>query len=214
MMKKLLVITAALLLLNTVAFADGKTAADNYFENKKSYVDLENYEWAEPAIYHLAEYGLIQDDNGRVNPQRNITRAEFTRLIIGAFGLYDHEAQCDFEDVSKESEYYPYIASAYKLGIINGLSKEIFGINEYLLRQDLATIIYRTSNICEINFEEKPEPDFTDSDDIDGYAREAVSALLGAKALSGDYSYRFLPKNNANFAEACKILYYIMLKST
>ena len=87
-------------------------------------------------------------------------------------------------------------------------------MDEYLLRQDMATIIYRTTEKYGTKLTDKPVLDFVDASDIDGYASEAVSALVGAKAVSGDENYCFLPKTNANFAEACKILYYIMLKNT
>lgn len=215
MMKKLsLILVIALMLSTATRSYAANTAVDNYYYNQKEYVDLTGYEWAEPAIYYLAGYGLIVDDMGKVYPQNNINRAEFTKLIIGAFGLYDYDAECSFTDVDKSSEYYPYIASAYELGIINGVSTDRFGMDEYLLRQDMATIIYRTTQKYGTPLTEKSELDFADTAEIDEYAREAVSALVGAKAVSGTPDYRFLPKNNANFAEACKILYYIMLKNT
>lgn len=215
MIKKISFILAFILMFNAVVFADGaENAVNNYFDNTKEYTDLAGFEWAEEAIYYLADYGVISDDNGRVYPQNYISRAEFTKLIIGAFGLYDFDAECNFADVDENSEYYAYIASAYELGIINGTKQGWFGMDEYLLRQDMATIIYRTVKKCGIELTELPELDFVDSADIDGYAKEAVSALVGAKAVSGDENYCFLPKINANFAEACKIVYYIMLKNT
>ena len=215
MIKKIALILALSLMVCIGAYGDGaNTATDSYFENKNTFVDLEGYSWAEPAIYYLAEYGLIESENGRVHPQKYINRAEFTRLIIGAFGLYDYDAQCDFSDVSTNSEYYPYIATAYELGIINGVGNGKFGMDEYLMREDMATIIYRTVQKYGVPLTEYPELDFVDKDDIFDYARQAVSALVGAKAVSGNQDYMFLPKNKANFAEACKIIYYIMIKNT
>ena len=215
MMKKILILTF-LLAFFTVSVCAQETgdAVENYYGNKIYYKDLQNFKWAEPAIYHLAEYGLISDENGYVYPQKSISRAEFTKLVVGAFGLYDFDAQCNFKDVDKNSEYYTYIASAYELGIIKGVQTDLFGMEENLLRQDMATIIYRTAILCGVELAEKPVLDFADADMIDAYAREAVAALTGAKAVSGNLDYQFLPKNKANFAEACKILYYIMLKNT
>ena len=215
MIKKLALILVLSLAICTFAYADGTdTAVDNYFENKNTFVDLEGYSWAEPAIYYLAEYGLVKPDNGRVYPQNYITRAEFTKLIIGAFGLYDYNAQCDFSDVPKSSEYYPYIATAYELGVINGVGYGKFGMDEYLMREDMATIIYRTVQKYATPLTEYPPIDFVDKDDIFEYAKQPISALVGVKAISGNLDYQFLPKKEANFAEACKILYYIMIKNT
>ena len=214
-MRKVSILLIAVLMITAVSFADGAdSAVDNYFNSKVIYTDLAGYEWAQEAIYHLANYGLIEDDMGKVYPQKYINRAEFTKLIIGAFGLYDHNADCNFSDVDKSSEYYPYIASAYELGIINGINDYEFGMEGYLLRQDMATIIYRTVEKYGNKFTERSELHFVDTCDIDDYAIEAVSALVGAQAVSGNLNYEFLPKNNANFAEACKILYYIILKNT
>ena len=215
MIKKFALILALSLMVCTFAYAEGAdTAVDNYFENKNTFVDLEGYSWAEPAIYYLAEFGLVEDDMGRVYPQKHITRAEFTKLIIGAFGLYDYDARCSFSDVPKTSEYYPYIATAYELGVINGVGNGRFGMDEYLMREDMATIIYRTVQKYGTPLTEYPPLDFVDKDDIFDYAKQPVSALVGAKAVSGNRDYMFLPKNKANFAEACKILYYIMIKNT
>lgn len=215
MIKKFVSLLTVLLTAGTMVFANGADfAVNNYFENEKVYTDLSGYEWAEDAIYYISNYGLIEDCKGKVNPQKYITRGEFTKLIVGAFGLYDYDAQCNFADVDKSSEYYTYIASAYSLGIINGLNPQKFGINDCLLRQDMATIIYRTVQNYGNPLTKKAELHFADTGDIDGYAIEAVSALVAANAVSGNLDYQFLPKNNANFAEACKILYYIMLKNT
>jgi len=215
MIKKFALILTLLLTVCNFAYADGTdTAVDKYFENKNKFVDLEGYSWAEPAIYYLAEYGLVESENGRVYPQKYINRAEFTKLIIGAFGLYNYDAKCDFSDVPKTSEYYPYIATAYELGIINGVGDGKFGMGEYLMREDMATIIYRTVQKYGVPLTEYPELNFVDKDDIFDYAKQPVSALVGAKAVSGNNDYMFLPKNKANFAEACKIIYYIMIKNT
>ena len=214
MIKKILIFLL-LTICSTTAFADGpQGAVENYYNNKTEYVDLTGFEWASPSIYHLSEYGLIDDDNGRVYPQKYVTRAEFTKLLVGAFGLYDFDAQCSFGDLDKTSEYYPYIASAYKLGIVKGVRTDWFGMEENLLRQDMVTMIYRTALLCKIDMSKKADVDFADASSIDGYAREAVSALAGAGAVSGNLSYQFLPKKEANFAEACKILYYVILKNT
>ena len=217
-MRNLIALILAFACLVPIAFADGsQNAVDNYFGNldeKPVYTDLSQVEWAREAINYLADYGVIHDDNGAVNPKRYVTRQEFTELIVGAFGVYDSTAECRFTDVSKSSFYYPYIASAYRLGIINGISEIEFGTQQLLSRQDMATIIFRMGEKCGVIFDEKAELGFGDADQIDVYAKDAVSALVGAGAVSGDENYNFLPKNPSTFAEACKIVYYLMLKNT
>ena len=190
------------------------SAVDSGYEIDKNYTDLKDVPWAEEAILYLADFGVIHSDNGKVNPQRYINRSEFVELIVGAFGLYDYSADCDFEDVDKDSFYYPYIASAQKCGIITGISEKRFGAKEYLTRQDMAVIIYRTAIFCGIDLSQKAVLHFSDNDLIDEYAYDAISSLVAVKAVSGTENNQFLPKKLSTFAESCKIVYYVLLKNT
>lgn len=214
-MRKFLCFVLTFFVLSTVVCADRiDSAIENGYETDKNYTDLDSVPWAKDAIIYLADFGVIHQNNGKVEPQRYINRSEFVELIVGSFGLYDYSADCDFEDVDKTSFYYPYIASAYKCGIINGTSEKRFGAREYLSRQDMATIIYRTAVFCGIDLSEKSELSFSDNDQISSYAYDAISSLVSAKAVSGTENNKFLPKKLSTFAESCKIVYYVLLKNT
>ena len=64
-------------------------------------------------------------------------------MIIKAFDLLEDSASASFDDVKDTEWYYPYVASAYKKGIINGVSDTNFGVALTLTREDMAVIIYR-----------------------------------------------------------------------
>ena len=50
------------------------------------FTDLENVEWAKDAIVYLAELDIVHGDgNFRFNPENNVTREEFTNLVVQAF---------------------------------------------------------------------------------------------------------------------------------
>ena len=214
-MKRIIAIILSFIMMGTsVSASGGLGALEDYYMGDTGFVDLYDVPWAEDAIKHLAKYGVIHSQNGQVNPKRHITRAEFAELIVGSFGLYSFDAKCDFEDVVENSFYYPYVASLYELGIVKGVSEKEFGADDSLSRQDMATIIYRVSEKCDIDLSEKANLIFEDTDKIDDYAKDAVAALVSAGAVSGDEKNHFLPQNYSAFAEACKIIYYIILKNT
>ncbi|MBR0277625.1 MAG: S-layer homology domain-containing protein, partial [Clostridia bacterium] len=162
----------------------------------------------------IAKFGLIKDDSGKVYPKRAITRGEFVKMLVSVFGVCDTDAQCDFADVKKESDIYKYVATLYQDGVVKGISDTAFGVDDNITRQDMVTIIYRFALKHGIDLNYQSNLDFNDSDDIADYAKESVSALVGAGAVNGDDNHCFLPKKISTFAETCKIIYYLMLKNT
>ena len=53
---------------------------------------------------------------------------------------------------------------------------------------------------------------FADTENISGYAREAVSALYGMGVVNGVSETAFEPKANATRAQAAKIIYAVLDK--
>lgn len=201
------------LIISLNVCADGVTdAIDGYFErdNKVIYKDIDDARWAEEPIYYLAEYGVVKNDDGMLYPNDFIERKDFVELVIGAFGMYNTGAESNFSDVGKTSYYYLYVSSAYELGIINGVTKTRFGMNEKLTRQDMATIIYRLLIMDGVQFDNKYPLTFADSLSIDDYAFDAVYSLKNAGLISGNGDNRFLPHKYTTKAEAYKLVYNVL----
>lgn len=74
----------------------------------------------------LYDYGIFRgDENGDLNLDKNITRAEFCKVILTALGYSDGELNKitdaeDFPDVDSEYWAYLYIKSARRLSFIDG----------------------------------------------------------------------------------------------
>lgn len=84
---------------------------------------------AEPDSEQLSvlyDYGIFRgDENGDLNLDKNITRAEFCKVILAAMGYLDGELDKitdaeDFSDVDSEHWAYLYIKSARRLSLIDG----------------------------------------------------------------------------------------------
>ncbi len=84
---------------------------------------------AEPDSEQLSvlyDYGIFRgDENGDLNLDKNITRAEFCKVILTAVGYSDGELNKitdaeDFSDVDSEYWAYLYIKSARRLSLIDG----------------------------------------------------------------------------------------------
>lgn len=170
--------------------------------------DLAGYEWAQEAIETLAEQHFISGvGDNTFEPARQITREEFVKILTSAFALVDSSATCSFEDVSSDAWYYTYVASAVESGIVSGKSPTVFGTGAYITREEIAALLVRVADRQSILLSEGEEKEFTDSDEIAGYAQDAVSRLASAGIINGRDDGRFAPQETATRAEAARLIY-------
>lgn len=175
---------------------------------KFGFNDLSGYEWAEDAILSLAADGII---NGKGNsafaPADNVTRAEFAKIIIGAFDLVTDNASASFTDVAASHWGYRYIASAASKGIVNGVSAQMFNPDGKITRQDMATICYRVLESKGIAADSANAKEFMDAGEISDYAKTAVDVLSSLGIINGKGDGIFAPDDFATRAEAAKIIH-------
>lgn len=170
--------------------------------------DLESVEWAREGINYLAQKGIINGKgNGLFTPNDNITREEFVKILVVAFGLYDETAQSDFNDVEEDAWYYKYIASGIKAGLINGISENLFGVGNNITRQDVAVLVWRFINYSGENLPNGEVLGFVDKVNISEYARNSVASLKDAGIVSGMSDGTYMPNAFCTRAQAAKIIH-------
>lgn len=171
---------------------------------KTLFNDITNYDWAKDAIEGLYYAGVINGmDEGVFNPSGSVTREQFCKMVVQLFGVLNYDAKTTFNDVKPDAWYTPYIASAINAGYIQGQSNEYFGVGESIMRQDMATILYRA--LGESN--SSAVLSFTDTDSIAPYAKDAISQLVGLKIINGYEDGTFKPRGTATRAEAAKMIW-------
>jgi len=181
---------------------------------KTGLTDLKETPWAKDSIEKLYKFGLVNGyEDNTFKPNNNITRAEFTTLVIKCFVIGTEEGKCDYVDVAKDDWAYPYIAAASSIGVINGKDSDFFAPESKISREEMVTIIYRTMKYLQV------EPDksrgnllFRDENDISNFAKEPVEYLYSVGLINGKSEDEFAPKGFATRAEACKILSDIISK--
>lgn len=175
---------------------------------KPAFRDVDASHWAYEYVTTLAEAGVLSGvSEDSFNPDGNVTREEFAKLIVGALGLELSYGASPFLDVDANAWYAPYVAAAAQAGIILGSDDGTFGVGRYITRQEMAVMVYRSG----IQLADKVDPvEFIDSGEIADWAREAISAMQRAGILSGDSYGAFLPNDNATRAQAAKVVYEVM----
>lgn len=176
--------------------------------------DVASSHWASGYIQFVKDNKIMQgDENGLFKPDDSITREEWVKTILTAFVIDTKDAKCDFSDVDEERWSYPYIAKAFEMMIINGVSDTEFAPAESISRQDAAVIFYRGAKAArEDGFSEIEMSSFTDAEDIADYAIEPINLLYKLKVLNGYEDGSFRPNAPITRAEAAKMIYTALEK--
>lgn len=171
--------------------------------------DLASDHWSAQAVSALKSKGVISgNENGDFEPDRTVTREEFTKMAVQIMGLELIPGESSFDDVSADDWFAPYVNAAVEYGIINGISDTVFGTGSEISRQDMAVIIDRAIKAKGVTLSEKKEyTAFNDDEQIADYAIEAVCTLFKAGVINGKDNGGFDPAGSATRAEAAKIIY-------
>ncbi|MEG2669430.1 MAG: S-layer homology domain-containing protein [Oscillospiraceae bacterium] len=170
----------------------------------KLFDDLDGHKWAIEAVEGLYYAGIVNGmEEGKFNPGGNVTREQFAKMVDQLFKVPIGTADSNFKDVDTAMWYAPFITAAVNAGYIQGQSDDFFGVGESIMRQDMATILYRALG----DKGKKVSLTFTDSEKIATYARDGVAELVGLKVISGYEDGTFLPRGTATRAEAAKMIW-------
>lgn len=174
--------------------------------------DIADISWAKDAIVHLAQLGIV---NGKTEtkfyPHDTITREELAKILVLTFAKDITGDSVTFQDADPAMWYYPYIARAVAAGIVNGYSKEQFGVGMPVTRQEMCTMIYRAAKNNGITLE-NGQMGFEDEGEIADYAKEAVSALAASGIVVGNDLNNFAPSDVATRAQVAKVVYRLMMQ--
>lgn len=178
--------------------------------NDQIFSDIGHVAWAEESILALYSLGIINGkEAGKFYPNDAVTRAEFVKMLVEAFGDSAQETDISFKDVAADAWYYPYIAKSVQMNLVNGYDNENFGANDKITRQDMATVLYRLITSRGVK-EKASNTAFQDVGAIAEYAEEAIRTLSAYGVFSGDENGNFRPQDQAGRAETAKVIYAVI----
>ncbi len=175
------------------------------FADTNSFSDLSQAPWARNAVDTLLGADLIAGMSpGVFDPNGNLTRAQFTTLLVKADGLAPvASGATPFTDVAATAWYAPYVAAAYHAGLVAGVSPTSFDPNGDLTREQLAVMLAKLlgSGVPSGNLGR-----FTDASSIAPWARSGVAVAGGAGLMSGYPGGAFRPTGISSRAQAAAVL--------
>ena len=173
-----------------------------------TFTDVNKNHYAYKHIYSLAEKGIINGVSAtHFEPERNITRAEFTTILAKMSGDKLEYRITPFTDVKEETWYAPVISWAYENNIIYGKTETLFSPDDNITREEMATMLKRYMDVKELDIIKTLEtPKYTDDNEISMFAKEAVYYMTMKDLLKGRGDNKFDPKASATRAEAVTMI--------
>jgi len=174
--------------------------------------DMAGYNWALEAVLNLADMGVLGGTSQNIfSPDMNITRAEFTAMVVKAFKL-QKSASSGFYDVLPSSWYSDYIKTAKSLGIVNG-ANGYFYPDSPVTREDMSVILYKALEAANRPLKDKDSSvldTYADRWEISDYAVPFLSSMRGESLINGKDGNRLAPKDYLKRAEAAVIIWRVI----
>ncbi len=169
--------------------------------NKNSFNDTAQH-WARTYIEQMAEKRVMSGyPDGSFKPDKNVTRAEFARMIAVAMNLpLNEQAQLSFSDQKSIPNWArSAIAAAQKAGIINGYNDGTFGPQRNITRAEMAVMIAKANKA---QIDQAASLRFSDAAQVPEWSRPYVAAAVKAGIITGRGNNTFAPLSSATRAEA------------
>lgn len=172
----------------------------------KSFKDC-NGAWYHEAVDYTVANGLMKGLSADTfEPNGTMTRAMMVTVLYRMAGSPEVKGDSTFTDVKAGQWYSDAIAWAQDTGIVLGVLNDKFAPDDYVTREQIATILWRYAGkpAAESKFD-----GFKDADKISGYAKEAMAWAVNEGILNGDGG-NLKPTANATRAEfACIVMRYL-----
>lgn len=172
-------------------------------EEDTGFSDVAADAWYAGAVEYVRDNGLMSGTGSATfSPNAATSRAMLATVLYRAAGSPAAEGTAAFSDVAADAWYADAVAWASENGIVSGYGNGLFGTNDPVSREQIATSLWR--------YEGSPSAesgqDFADESAISGYASTAVDWARANGIISGREGNVFDPKGNATRAEVAAML--------
>ena len=192
-------------------FEKNKTAL---FDMSDVFTDIKGHENM-TAIEELASRGVINGiGDNKFGPEGTLTRAQFAAITVRALDLPITNKSV-FSDVKKGSWYERYVNTAYRYGIVNGVSKSQFDPEGTITTQQACVMLERAAKLCNIenNLDDKTVEkilkNFKDNKSVSSWARKSVAFCIENNII-GQNATKIIPHGAVKRCRMAQMIYNMM----
>ena len=172
------------------------------------FTDVKSGDWFYDAVKYVSANGLM---NGTASasfaPNANLTRAMLVTILYRNEVEPEVTAANSFTDVPAGQWYTNAIIWAAENEIVTGYGDGLFGPNDNITREQVATLLMRYAKYKKLDTSDTADlSGFTDAAQISSWAREALNWANGAGLITGRATTTIVPSGTATRAEIATIL--------
>ncbi|MCI9626279.1 MAG: hypothetical protein HFI90_05795 [Clostridia bacterium] len=168
--------------------------------------DIEGH-WAKEQIERMAACGAVNGvEPGVFQPDSGVTRAQFAVMLVKALKLPAGTGNGGFADVSDGDWFAPYVAAAKNAQMIDGYGDGSFQPDREISRQEMAKLLRSVCAAQGLYEDLKDIRSFSDWQQIEPWAAEAVQATTGFGLMQGMDDGTFAPLSGTTRAQAAVVL--------
>lgn len=165
-------------------------------------------DWAKESVEQALSSGITTEALIIQNPQKAITRKKFSALAFNC--IKNAPTIVNFKESEKSSPFTdtddPAITKLYEIGIISGKSETSFAPEDFLTREEAATILLRMADYLGIDIPDKEytynDKIYTDGIDISVWALSAVCNAKELGIMNGVSDTHFAPQDTYTAEQA------------
>ena len=177
-------------------------------DNSKEFADVPSTNWAADAVAFASAHELFSGTSENTfSPNQPMSRGMLTTVLYNLEGRPEQDLTVQdladgYSDVSSDAWYAEGIAWAAENGIASGYANGQFGPDDSITREQFAVMLWKYAGSPGSD----SQLDFTDADQISGYAQTALRWAAEKGILSGYTNGQLSPKGTATRAEAAQML--------
>ena len=166
--------------------------------------DLDTGAWYYEAVDYVLQNGLMSGyGDGSFGPDDSLSRAMLAQILYNKEGKPAVSGTGSFADVPRGAWYAGAVSWASERGIVSGYGDGGFGPDDPITREQLVVMLWR--------YQGSPAPtgtmpDFTDAQQISGYAKDAVTWAAENGIVSGNGGGVLVPSGIATRAQVAQML--------
>lgn len=149
--------------------------------------------WSRTDVEDLASRLVVEGQGDHTfAPDRSITRAEFTAVLLRGLGLHspENDVTTTFTDVSSDSWYENEVQTAVSYGLISGYTDNSFRPNSEISRAEAMTIVSRAMKLVDLAKADASETAallgaYSDGSKVQAWAAEPAASAIKQGLVQG-----------------------------
>lgn len=175
-----------------------------------SFTDVSPNAWYADSVNYVKEQGLMAGTGATTfAPETNLSRGMLVTVLHRFAGSPVETGGAAFTDVAANQWYTQAVAWAANNGIVSGYGNGLFGTNDPVTREQLATVLWRYQGNPAVS-----SGALIEDNAIPAYAREAMAWARGLNIIKGEAGNVFATTGNATRAEVAATFHKLMTLET